>query len=286
MKGIVLAGGSGTRLNPITSQVSKHLLPVYDKPMIYYPLSILMLLKIKNIQIVTTKESNIYYKNLLGNGKKLGINISYKIQNSPLGIAHAIKISNKFIANKDVCVILGDNIFYGQSLIDNIKNGVVQNNGATIFGYYMKNPNKYGVIKINKDRKIIKIVEKPKKIISNYAIPGIYFFDKNLSKHLSDIKYSIRKELEITDLLKKYHKEKKLNYQIFGRGLAWLDTGNADALLSASNFIKTIEDRQGIKVACLEEISLNNKWITKKQLKRNIQKNKNSVYYNYLNQLI
>jgi glucose-1-phosphate thymidylyltransferase len=285
-KAVLIAGGSGTRLNPITSQVSKHLLPVYDKPMIYYPLSILMLLKIKNIQIVTTKESNIFYKNLLGNGKKLGINISYKIQNSPLGIAHAIKISNKFIANKDVCVILGDNIFYGQSLIDNIKNGVIQNNGATIFGYYMKNPNKYGVIKINKNRKIIKIVEKPKKIISNYAIPGIYFFDKNLIKHLSDIKYSIRKELEITDLLKKYHKEKKLNYQIFGRGLAWLDTGNADALLSASNFIKTIEDRQGIKVACLEEISLNNKWITKIQLKKNIKKNKNSIYYNYLNQLI
>ena len=285
-KAVLIAGGSGTRLNPITSQVSKHLLPVYDKPMIYYPLSILMLLKIKNIQIVTTKESNIYYKNLLGNGKKLGINISYKIQKSPLGIAHAIKISNKFIANKDVCVILGDNIFYGQSLIDNIKNGVIHNNGATIFGYYMKNPNKYGVIKINKNRKIIKIVEKPKKIISNYAIPGIYFFDKNLIKHLSDIKYSIRKELEITDLLKKYHKEKKLNYQIFGRGLAWLDTGNADALLSASNFIKTIEDRQGIKVACLEEISLNNNWITKKEILASIKFYGNCQYSSYLKKII
>ena len=285
-KAILIAGGSGSRLNPITNQISKQLLPIYDKPMIYYPLSILMLLKIRDIQIITTIESNTYYKSLLGKGKRFRIQITYNIQKSPQGIAHAIKISKDFIDKKNVCVILGDNIFYGQSLIENIKNGIVQNNGATIFGYYMKNPNEYGVVRVNKKNEIIEIIEKPKKIISNYAIPGLYFFDKNLLRHIAKLKYSKRKELEITDLLKEYLKEKKLNYKVFGRGLAWLDTGNADALLSASNFIKTIEDRQGIKVACLEEIALNNKWINKKNLKESIKKNKKSVYFNYLNQLI
>ena len=270
----------------ITEQISKQLLPVYDKPMIYYPLSILMLLKIRDIQVVTTKESNHYYKNLLGDGKKFGVKITYNIQKSPQGIAHAIKICKNFIAKENVCVILGDNIFYGQSLIENIKNGIFQNNGATIFGYYMKNPNEYGVVRVNKKNEIIEIIEKPKKFISNYAIPGLYFFNKDLLKHVAKLTYSKREELEITDLLKEYQKEKKLYYKVFGRGLAWLDTGNADALLSASNFIKTIENRQGIKVACLEEIALNNKWINKKNLKASIKKNKNSVYFDYLNQLI
>ncbi len=285
-KAVIIAGGSGSRLSPITNQISKQLLPVYDKPMIYYPLSIVMLLKIRQIQIVTTAESNKFFKDLLGNGKKFGIKLTYKIQKKPRGIAHALKLCKKFINKENVCVILGDNIFYGQSLIENINNSIKLFSGATIFGYFMKNPNKYGVIKLNKKNNPHKIIEKPSKFISNYAIPGLYFFDHNLLKFAKNIKPSKRNELEIVDILNQYLKLKKLNLKIFGRGLAWLDTGNAENLLTASNFIRTIEERQGIKVACLEEISLNNNWVTKKFLKRNIKSYKNSTYYQYIKTLI
>ncbi|MAZ07151.1 MAG: glucose-1-phosphate thymidylyltransferase [Rickettsiales bacterium] len=285
-KAIIIAGGSGSRLNPITNLISKQSLPIYDKPMIYYPLSIIMLLKIKDILVITNKESNLYFKKLLGNGSKFGIKIKFKIQHHPKGIAHAIKISEKFINKKNICVILGDNIFYGQSLIENIKSVTKNNQGASIFGYYMNNPNKYGVIKINNDNKITGITEKPRKIISNYAIPGLYFFDQNLIKYVKKIKPSKRKELEVVDLLKEYLRKNKLNVKIFGRGLAWLDTGNADNLLTASNFIKTIEDRQGIKVACLEEIALNNKWITKNFLRKSLKKINQSVYFDYIRRLV
>tara|TARA_A100001011_G_C14247411_1_gene816230 strand:+ start:802 stop:1674 length:873 start_codon:yes stop_codon:yes gene_type:complete len=285
-KAIIIAGGSGSRLGPITNQISKQLLPIYDKPMIYYPLSILMLLKIRDIRIVTTSETISHFKNLLGNGKSFGIKLSYTIQKSPKGIAHAIKLCKEFIYNENICVILGDNVFYGQSLIENISSATFKHQGATIFGYYMRNPNKYGVIKTNKYEKPIKIVEKPKKFVSNYAIPGLYFFDKQLIKFINKINLSKRNELEVVDVLNKYLEINKLNLKIFGRGLAWLDTGNAETLLTASNFIKTIEDRQGIKVACIEEIALNNKWISKELLRKNIIKHKKSDYYDYIKTLI
>ena len=284
-KAIIVAGGSGSRLDPLTNLISKQSLPIYDKPMIYYPLSIIMLLKIKDVLIVTTKESNLYFKKLLGNGSKFGIKIKFKIQKKPKGIAHAIKISERFIENKNICVILGDNIFYGQSLIENILSVQKKDHGASIFGYYMNDPNKYGVIKLNKKNKISKIIEKPKKFVSNYAIPGIYFFDNKLMNYIKKIKPSERNELEVVDLLNEYLKNSELNLKIFGRGLAWLDTGNANNLLTASNFIKTIEDRQGIKIACLEEIALNNNWVTKSFLKKNV-KNKKSVYFDYIKKLI
>lgn len=285
-KAIIIAGGSGSRLSPITKLISKQSLPIYDKPMIYYPLSILMLLKIKNILVITNKPSHSYFKNLLGNGSKLGIKLNYKIQKKPKGIAHAIKISEKFINKDNVCVILGDNIFYGQSLIENIQSVTNNDKGASIFGYYMKDPNKYGVIKINKNSKALKIVEKPRKIISNYAIPGLYFFNKDLIDYIKKIKPSKRNELEVVDVLNQYLKKGKLNVKIFGRGLAWLDTGNAESLLAASNFIKTIEDRQGIKIACIEEIAFNNKWISKMSLNRLIKDNKESVYFDYIKTLV
>ena len=284
-KAIIVAGGSGSRLDPLTNLISKQSLPIYDKPMIYYPLSIIMLLKIKDVLIVTTKESNLYFKKLLGNGSKFGIKIKFKIQKEPKGIAHAIKISERFIEKKNICVILGDNIFYGQSLIENILSVQKNDHGASIFGYYMNDPNKYGVIKLNKKNKILKIIEKPKKFVSNYAIPGIYFFDNKLMNYIKKIKPSERNELEVVDLLNEYLKNSELNFKIFGRGLAWLDTGNANNLLTASNFIKTIEDRQGIKIACLEEIALNNNWVTKSFLKKNV-KNKKSVYFDYIKKLI
>ena len=284
-KAIIVAGGSGSRLDPLTNLISKQSLPIYDKPMIYYPLSIIMLLKIKDVLIVTTKESNLYFKKLLGNGSKFGIKIKFKIQKEPKGIAHAIKISQRFIEKKNICVILGDNIFYGQSLIENILSVQKNDHGASIFGYYMNDPNKYGVIKLNKKNKILKIIEKPKKFVSNYAIPGIYFFDNKLMNYIKKIKPSERNELEVVDLLNEYLKNSELNLKIFGRGLAWLDTGNANNLLTASNFIKTIEDRQGIKIACLEEIALNNNWVTKSFLKKNV-KNKKSVYFDYIKKLI
>jgi glucose-1-phosphate thymidylyltransferase len=281
-KAVIISGGYGTRLNPLTSAISKQVLPVFDKPMIYYPLAILLLLKIKNILIVTDPNNINNFKKIFGNGSRFGIKINYKIQNKPKGIAHALKISKDFINNDKICVILGDNIFYGQSLIENIWDGLKNFSGACIFGYYMKDPNSYGVIKFKKKQ----IVDKPKKKISNYAIPGLYFFDENLIKELDKIRPSKRGEYEITDVLKIYKNKKKLNYKIFGRGLAWLDTGTPDGLLLASNFIKTIEDRQGIKVACLEEIVFNNKWINKPQLKKIIKENTKSSYYKYLKTLL
>ena len=284
-KAVIISGGYGTRLNPLTSAISKQVLPVFDKPMIYYPLAILLLLKIKNILIVTDPNNINNFKKIFGNGSRFGIKINYKIQNKPKGIAHALKISKDFINNDKICAILGDNIFYGQSLIENIWDGLESFSGACIFGYYMKDPNSYGVIKFKK-KQIVDIVEKPKKKISNYAIPGLYFFDENLIKELDKIRPSKRGEYEITDVLKIYKNKKKLNYKIFGRGLAWLDTGTPDGLLLASNFIKTIEDRQGIKVACLEEIVFNNKWINKPQLKKIIKENTKSSYYKYLKTLL
>lgn len=284
-KAVIISGGYGTRLNPLTSAISKQVLPVFDKPMIYYPLAILLLLKIKNILIVTDPNNINNFKKIFGNGSRFGIKINYKIQNKPKGIAHALKISKDFINNDKICAILGDNIFYGQSLIENIWDGLKNFSGACIFGYYMKDPNSYGVIKFKK-KQIVDIVEKPKKKISNYAIPGLYFFDENLIKELDKISPSKRGEYEITDVLKIYKNKKKLNCKIFGRGLAWLDTGTPDGLLLASNFIKTIEDRQGIKVACLEEIVFNNKWINKPQLKKIIKENTKSSYYKYLKTLL
>ena len=284
-KGIILAGGNGTRLYPITKSVSKQLLPIYDKPMIYYPLSILMLSKIREILIISKSSDQKLYKNILGDGKNLGINIKYEIQEKADGIPEAFIIGEKFIKNEKVALILGDNFFYGQGIEKKLVDASKKNT-SSIFGYKVKNPKDYGVVKFNKNRKAIKLVEKPKKFISSYAVPGIYFYDNKVVKYAKKLKKSKRGELEITDLNKIYLKENKLDVIIFGRGVAWLDAGTPEKLLEASEFVKTIENRQGFKIACLEEISLRNKWITKKKLFKSLSKVPESEYKEYLKLLI
>lgn len=285
IKGIILAGGNGTRLYPLTQSVSKQLLPLYDKPLIFYPLSILMISKIRDILIICKREDKSLYKKILSDGKHLGLNISYAIQEKPKGLPEAFIIGEKFINKNKVMLVLGDNFFYGQGLEKNISDAL-KSKKNTIFAYKVKDPKNYGVVKLNKFGKIIKIFEKPKKFITNYAIPGIYIYDKFVSNYSKLLKKSKRGELEIRDLNNIYLKKKILEAKIFGRGVAWLDAGTPQKLLEASEFVKTIENRQGFKIACLEEIALRNNWITKKKLLNSIAKTPECEYKDYLKSLI
>ncbi len=282
--GIILAGGYGTRLRPVTTAVSKHLIPIHDKPMIFYPLSILMLIKIKKILIVVTENDYSQYERLLGDGSKYGISITYVFQNEPKGIAEGLLRCQKYLKNSRVCLILGDNIFYGSDLKKNfLKISNSQKN--TVVGYQVSKPQNYGVINF-KDNKIISIEEKPKKPKSNYVVTGIYFYENNIFKYLKKLKPSKRNELEITDLNNLLIKNKKLDYEIFGRGYAWLDAGTFDDLLETGKMISTIESRQNLKVACLEEIAYYNGWISKNQVKENLKDLKGTSYGKYLKDTI
>jgi glucose-1-phosphate thymidylyltransferase len=285
-KGIILAGGSGTRLYPLTHVISKQLMPLYDKPMIYYPLSTLMLAGIKDILIITTPQDQHLFKSLFKNGNQWGIRISYEKQPSPGGLAQAFIIGRKFIGKDGVCLILGDNVFYGDSLVGLMERARKRKKGATVFGYWVKDPANYGVAEFNSKGKVIKLVEKPKKPKSNYAITGLYFYDNQVLDIAANLKPSNRGELEITDVNKVYLKRKSLELEKMGPGFAWLDTGSHDSLLAASNFIETIESRQGLKVCCPEEISYKAGWITSEKLKNLALPLKNNGYGQYLLNLI
>ena len=286
MKGIVLAGGSGTRLYPITKGVSKQLLPIYDKPMIYYPLSVLMLAGIKDILIITTPEEQSSFIRTLGDGKELGINLSYAIQPSPDGLVQAFIIGEEFIANDNVCLVLGDNIFWGQGFRLLLNLAVERKNGATVFGYQVNDPKRFGVVEFDKNKKVLSIEEKPKNPKSNFAITGLYFYDNKVIKMAKSVKPSDRGELEITTLNQMYLEQGELNVETLGRGFAWLDTGTIESLLEATMFVETIEKRQGYKIACLEEIAFNNAWLTLDQVRNTARVlNKNS-YGKYLQGLI
>lgn len=266
MKGIILAGGSGTRLYPLTRSISKQILPIYDKPMIYYPMSVLMLAGIKDILIITTSRDISVFRDLFGNGNSLGMNIEYSVQENPNGIVEAFLIGKKFIGNSSVSLILGDNIFFGQSFTILLKRLSELKKGAEIFGYSVKDPTAYGVVEFDKDMNVISIEEKPENPKSKYAIPGLYFYDNTVVEKARKVKPSLRGELEITDLNRMYLEEKSLKVNLLGRGFAWLDTGTHKNLLQASNFIETIQERQGNYIACIEEISYRNGWIDKEQL--------------------
>ena len=267
-KGIILAGGSGTRLHPLTHSVSKQLLPVYDKPMIYYPLSILMLAGIREVLIITTPQDQQAFINLLGDGQHWGMDINYAVQPNPEGLAQAFIIGEEFIGNNPVTLVLGDNIFYGHGMDQLLKKATAQKNGATVFGYYVKDPEHYGVVAFDDKGQAIDLEEKPKKPKSNYAVTGLYFYDNDVVQIAKNIKPSDRGELEITDVNKVYLKRKQLSVELMGRGYAWLDTGTHDSLLSAGNFIKVIEERQGLKISCPEEIAYRMGFIGAEQLEQ------------------
>ena len=288
MKGIILAGGSGTRLYPITKVVSKQLMPIFDKPMIYYPLSILMLADIREILIISTKDDLPRFKKLLGNGHKLGLKFEYIVQENPDGLAHAFILGKDFIGDDDACLILGDNIFYGDGIkpiLSNAMQTALKNNQATVFGYQVNNPSDYGVVEFDNSGKTLSIEEKPIYPKSNYAVTGLYFYPNDVVKKASLIKPSKRGELEITSLNQFYLKENRLNVELMGRGYAWLDTGTHESLLEASKFIETIEKRQGLKVACIEEIAFENKYISKSELLLIANELKNNQYGQYLKQI-
>jgi len=282
MKGIILAGGSGTRLYPITIPVSKQLLPVYDKPMIYYPLSVLMLAGIRDILIITTPQDSDSFIKLLGDGSQFGINLNYAVQAAPNGLAEAFIIGESFIGDDSVCLILGDNIFYGQGLVSKLENAGNGNDSATIFGYYVQNPQRYGVAGFDKDMNVVSIEEKPEKPASNYAVTGLYFYPNDVVDVAKNIKPSARGELEITDVNKVFLERKQLKLEILGRGFAWLDTGTYESLMEAGTFVEVIERRQGLKIACLEEIAYSKKYITLQQLEKQGKEIKNSQYGQYL----
>jgi|TARA_B110000114_G_scaffold172651_1_gene199580 glucose-1-phosphate thymidylyltransferase len=285
-KGIILAGGMGTRMSPLTKAVNKQLLPIYDKPLIFYPLSILMLAKIKDILIIVNKGQLDQFKKIIPNGKNLGINITYKEQSSPRGLPDAFILGEKFIAKDNVALILGDNFFYGQSLTQKLVNCTKLKNGAKVILHKVTNPELYGVAKINIKNKITTIKEKPKKYLSDLAITGLYFFDNNVVKYSKTLKPSRRGEIEIVDLLNKYKKKNNLYADFIGRGGAWLDTGSMDDFYKTSAFVSAIENRQGLKIACIEEIAYHNKWIGKIELKASIKFYGNCEYSKYLLKLI
>jgi glucose-1-phosphate thymidylyltransferase len=284
-KGIILAGGMGSRLSPLTKIINKQLLPLYDKPLIFYPLSILMLAEIREVLIITNPKEDINFKKILGNGSNFGIKIQYLTQHKPNGLPEAFIIGEKFINKQNIALILGDNLFYGQGFTKRLRQQTKMKSGAIIFTYKVNNPEDYGIVEIKKN-KILNIKEKPKKSKSDLAITGLYFFDKNVVQFSKKLKPSKRKELEIVDLLKKYLKIKKLKIEFMGRGSAWLDTGNVESLFETSQFISSIEKRQGLKIACLEEIALNNKWISKSIIKKQINFYGNCDYSKYLKKLI
>lgn len=286
MKGIILAGGSGTRLYPITKAISKQINPIYDKPMIYYPLSILMLAEIREILVISTPRDLPLFKELLGSGEDFGVKFEYAIQDKPNGLAEAFIIGEKFINNDSCALVLGDNIFYGHGLTGMLKEAEARKEGATVFGYYVTNPQDFGVVEFDENRKVISLEEKPQNPKSNYAVPGLYFYDNTVVEKAKRVKPSKRGELEITSINEMYLQEDKLHVVNFGRGMAWLDTGTHDALLEAANFVKTIQSRQGVMVACLEEIAYRNGWISKEKVLELAKPLMKSKYGEYLVNLV
>lgn len=281
-KGIILAGGSGTRLHPITKGVSKQLLPVYDKPMIYYPISVLMLAGIKKILVISSPEDMSSYKRLLGNGSDFGVDIEYAIQPSPDGLAQAFLIGENFIGDSNVALVLGDNIFYGQNFTENLKAATSKGSGASIFGYHVKDPERFGVVEFDENGKVTSIEEKPKNPKSNFAITGLYFYDNDVIEIAKSIKPSARGELEITDVNIVYQNRGDLTVELLSRGFAWLDTGTYDSLIEAGQFVQTVEHRQGLKIACLEEIAFHHSWIKKEKLLEQAYKLRKTNYGEYL----
>ena len=286
MKGIILAGGSGTRLYPITKGVSKQLLPIYDKPMVYYPLSVLMLAGIQDVLIITTSEDQEGFVRMLGDGSEFGIKITYKIQPSPDGLAQAFIIGEDFIGNDNVCLVLGDNIFWGQGFTPILKNAVSRQKGATVFGYQVNDPERFGVVEFDSSQKAISIEEKPKNPKSNFAVTGLYFYDNDVIEMAKQVKPSHRGELEITTLNQMYMERGDLHVELLGRGFAWLDTGTHESLLEAAMFVETIEKRQGYKIACLEEISWRNGWLTGEQVLKAAKVLSKNSYGKYLINLV
>jgi glucose-1-phosphate thymidylyltransferase len=285
-KGILLAGGSGTRLHPLTHSVSKQLMPVYDKPMIYYPLSVLMLAGIREILIITTPHDQQAFQHLLGDGHQWGLKLSYAVQKNPDGLAQAFIIGEEFIGNSPVCLVLGDNIFYGHALDQLLEDATSKTEGATIFGYYVKDPEHYGVVDFDRDGKVLSLEEKPEHPKSNFAVPGLYFYDNQVSKFAKQIKPSDRGELEITDINRLYLSQGKLDVELMGRGFAWLDTGTHESLLSASNFVQVVEERQGLKVACPEEIAYRQGFISAEELKKLAAPLNKSGYGQYIESVL
>ena len=286
MRGIILAGGSGTRLYPLTKAISKQILPIYDKPMIYYPLSVLMLANIREILIISTPRDLLVFEELLGDGSQLGIKVEFKIQKHPNGLAEAFIIGEEFIGDDNVCLILGDNVFYGAGFSGLIEEAAILKDGAIVFGYPVKDPRAYGVVEFDKSGKAISLEEKPENPKSNYAIPGLYFYDNTVVKKSKSIKPSARGELEITTINEKYLKEGKLNVKQLGRGITWLDTGTHEALLQAANYVETIQNRQGYYIACIEEIAYRKKWIKETQLKQLASSMLKTEYGKYLMDLL
>lgn len=285
MKGIILAGGSGTRLYPMTKAISKQIVPIYDKPMIYYPLSVLMLAGIRDILIISTQRDILAFKELLGNGRKIGVNFKYAIQESPRGIAEAFIIGEGFIGNDNVALVLGDNIFYGYGFSRRVKNAVARKEGATIFGYHINNPKDFGVVEFDKNFKVVSIEEKPVNPKSNYAVPGLYFYDNDVIDISKSIKPSDRGELEITEVNNEYLKRGSLKVELFGRGMAWLDTGTPTGLLNAANFVQAVQTRQGLYIACIEEIAYRMGFINTEQLIKLSLSMEKTDYGQYLLQL-
>ena len=281
-KGIILAGGSGTRLYPITKGISKQLLPIYDKPMIYYPLSVLMLAGIRDVLIISTPDDIECFERLLGDGSEFGINLKYATQPSPDGLAQAFIIGEDFIGNSNVCLVLGDNIFYGQGFTPMLRNAVSRQKGATIFGYQVKDPERFGVVEFNKELRAVSLEEKPKNPKSNFAVTGLYFYDNDVIQIAKQVQPSERGEVEITTVNQMYLERGDLNVELLGRGFAWLDTGTHESLLEAAHFVETIEKRQGYKIACLEEIALNNGWLSKQQLLKTGRSMHKNAYGQYL----